>query len=130
MSDRPYVKPNPVLTNGDMSGNLTSSPSALAQKSMVSYGVSWVGSSPEGTISIQCSNDYSQNSNGSTLNAGTWSTMTVLYNGALVTTVPVSGNTGSGMIDITATSVYATRLIYTAGSGTGTMQVLLTAKVQ
>ena len=62
------------------------------------------------------------------MNPGTWNTLTLNYGGAAVTSVPVSGNTGNGMIDVTATGIYAIRLIYTAGSGTGSLTVTMVAK--
>ena len=130
MSTLQQLKPFSVLTNGDMSGNLTSAVTVLSNLSMCSYGLSWAGSSPVGTVSVQFSNDYALNPDGSVLNAGTWNTATLNLNGSQVTTIPISGNSGNGFIDITDTAAWAVRLIYTAGSGTGSLQVVLTGKVQ
>ncbi len=129
MANRPYLDPTPVITNGSMAGNLTSLVTILQQKSMISYGLSWIGTSPVGTVSCQLSNDYSLYPNGTVNNAGTWSTMTLNYDNTSVTTIPVSGNTGNGMVDIDLTAAYAIRLIFTHTSGTGTLQVLANAKV-
>ncbi len=132
MSSRPQFSPTPVLnsvTGQSMTGNLTSLVTIIQKLSMVSYGVSWTGSSPVGTISVQVSNDYSTNANGSVLNSGTWNTLTFSSGGSTVTTLPVSGNTGNGFIDIDQTGAYAVRLIFTAGSGTGTLNAVINAKV-
>ena len=96
---------------------------------MVSYGVSWSGSSPVGSIVIEASNDYALEPNGTILNAGTWSVLTLSVNGSPATSVAVSGNTGSGMIDITQCASYAIRMKYIPTSGTGTLQAIINGKV-
>lgn len=132
MSSRPLIRPEAVLnadTGKSMAGNLTSKVTIANNLSHVSYGVSWSGSTPIGAISVQVSNDYSQNEDGSVKNAGTWNTLTFSVGGSPTTSIPVSGNTGNGMIDIVDTAVYALRLVYTATSGTGTLNAILCAKV-
>lgn len=130
MSTRTGLRPQPVIVNGSMAGNLTSTPTILQSLTSVGYSLSWTGTSPVGTVSIQLSNDYALNPDGRTVeNSGTWTTMTVSYNGSNVTTVPVTGNTGTLYIDITKTAGYASRLIYTFTSGTGTLNALINGKV-
>ena len=108
--------------NGNsMGGNITSSPTILYLMSKCSYSFNWTGTSPVGTISIQGSNDFSLNNALGVYNPGIWNTLTLNYNGTAVTSVPVSGNSGNGLIDITATGIYAVRLLYTRASGTGTL---------
>ena len=129
MSTRTNMRPQPVIINGSMAGNLTSTPTILQSLTLVSYSLSWSGTSPVGTVSVQVSNDYALNSNGSVQNAGTWNTLTLQYNGGATTTIPVSGNTGTGFVDVSGTGAYAIRLIYTAASGTGTLQATINGKV-
>lgn len=132
MSSRPQLKPQPVLnstTGQSMAGNLTSLVTVISNITRVSYGVSWSGTSPVGTLSVQGSNDYQQNADGSVENAGTWTTLTLESNGSSTTTIPVSGNTGAGMIDVQNTAIYALRLIYTSASGTGTLSATICGKV-
>jgi len=74
-------------------------------------------------MSVQVSNTYRQNSDGSVRVPGDWTTVT------LSSTTTVSGNTGNGYIDIDAMSAYAIRLVYTRSSGTGTMLAVISAKV-
>lgn len=128
MSTRTGLRPQVVLNAGAMVGNLTSAPTILQSLSKVSYQAKWTGTSPVGTLSVQGSLDYSLNSNGTVANAGTWSTLSLDYNGSIVTTIPVSGNSGNVMIDLT-TGIYALRVIYTAGSGTGSLTITVNAKV-
>lgn len=129
MSDRPLIKQYASILNGDMSGSLTGKPSIILRLPMMSYSFSWSGTAPVGTVSIQVSNDYAENVDGSVAVAGTWNTVPVGYNGASVTVVPLTGNTGNGFIDIDAMSAYAIRPIYTRTSGTGTLQAIFEAKV-
>lgn len=129
MSSRPQFSPYPVIEDGDMSSDIISLPTIIQKLSMISYNVSWDGTTPVGSVSIQVSNDYSKNVDGSTKNEGTWTTLTIQYQGSSVTSVPVTGNTGNGFIDVTACAAYAMRLVYTATSGDGLLQVIINAKV-
>lgn len=130
MSSRPLVKPHAVITDGDMStASITSDVTIIQMLSSISYGYSWTGSTPVGTLKIQVSNDYSVDAGGTVLNAGTWSTLDLVYGGTIVSSIPVTGNTGNGLIDI-ETGAYAIRTVYTKSSGTGTLQCKITCKVK
>lgn len=96
---------------------------------MLSYAFSWVGTSPVGTLKVQVSNDFALNPDGSVLNAGTWNTLTFTLNGSVVSSAPVSGNSGTGFIDIAQTGSYAIRTLFTFTSGIGTLQAWLNGKV-
>jgi hypothetical protein len=128
MSTRPLAFFNAVV-NGNMASNITSAVSIVDQLSMMSYSYSWSGASPVGTISVQVSNDYSEYPNGQVNNPGTWNTLPLSLSGTSVTAIPLSGNTGEGFVDIDELGAYAIRTIYTAGSGTGLLQVDMNAKV-
>ncbi len=124
MASRPIFTPHSVITNGDMSTSLTSDVTIIQNLSMISYSCAWsAGSTPVGAITVQVSNDYSQNADGSVRNAGTWNTVT------LSTATNVSGNTGNGFIDIDAIAAFAIRLVYTRTSGSGTLNVIINGKV-
>lgn len=123
MSSRPMLAPFPVIVNGNMASAITSKVTVIQNVSMVSYTCVWSGASPSGAITVQASNDYSQNVDGSVKNAGNWVTL------PLSTTATVSGTADSGVIDIDATALYALRLIYTPVSGTGTLNVTINGKV-
>lgn len=131
MSTRTTLRPQLVITSGDMSASLTSKPTILQSLTGVSYQVVWSGgSTPVGTLSVQASNNYALNPDGTALNAGTWTTLTLSVNGTPSTTIAVSGNSGSALIDPINTDAYAIRLIYTAASGGGTLNVTFNGKVK
>lgn len=124
MSSRPQLEPHLVITNGNLaSASLTSIPTIIQKLSMVSYEAVWSGSSPSGTVSVQVSNTYSLNTDGSVKNAGDWNDL------PLSISPTVSGNTGNGFIDIDAQAGYAVRFVYTRISGTGTLNVTVSGKV-
>lgn len=123
MSSRPLLQPQQVITNGNMSGNITSMVTIISNLSMMSYSYSWSGTSPSGTVSVEVSNDYSQNGDGTVKNSGTWTAL-VLSNSPAV-----SGNTGNGQIEIEQLGAYAIRTKYTFISGVGTLQAFYKAKV-
>lgn len=129
MASRPIFTPAPVIgvgssVSGSMATSITSAPTIVQNLSMVSYDISWsAGSTPVGTMSVQVSNTYSQNADGTVRNAGNWTTLT------LSNTPAISGNTGNGAIDIDATAFYAIRLVYTRVSGSGTMLAVINGKV-
>lgn len=130
MSSRPLIKPMKVINAQSMATNITSLPTIIQMLSAPSYSYSWSGSTPVGTISVQISNDYSQNADGSVQNAGTWTSIYFQLNGSTtVSSAPVSGNSGTGFIDVPITGAYAIRTVYTAGSGTGTLTAIINAKV-
>lgn len=129
MAYRPEIKPHSVITDGDMSGSITSDVTIIQKMSMLSFAYSWTGSSPSGSISIQMSNDYALDAKGDVANSGTWNTITFLSSGSAVTSVAVSGNTGNGFIDIFQTGAYAVRTVYTRVSGSGTLQAVVSGKV-
>lgn len=137
MSTRPQFSPYIVIPNagaspantGSMAANITSVATVIQKLSMMSYEVSWTGTSPVGTVSVQVSDSYVLNPDGTVKTAGNWNVVPFQSNGSTVTAIPVSGNSGTGYIDIDQIGAYAIRIIYTAGSGTGTLQAIINAKV-
>jgi hypothetical protein len=129
VSSRPLLRPYSVITDGNMaSATITSSVTIVQQISSVSYAFSWSGTTPVGTIKVQASNDYAIDPSGAVTNSGNWITLDLTYGGSTVSSVPVTGNTGAGMVDI-VTGAYALRALYTKTSGTGTLQCKINAKV-
>ncbi len=124
MSTRTRLGPMPVLSSASMSSNLVSLATIKQSLSKVSYALSWVGTSPVGTVTVQVSNDYKLDPNGNLIGTPTWTSVWFNYQGSVVSSLPVTGNTGTGFIDIES-SAYAIQLSYTYVSGTG----LLTATV-
>ncbi len=129
MSTRTNLRPQVVLDAGDMSGDLVTDPTILQSLSCGSYALTWTGSTPVGSVSLQISDDYKLNPNGTVENAGTWNTAPISVGGTTVNSAPVSGNTGTGYIEILGTGGYAIRLIYTSVSGSGSLTVTVNGKV-
>ncbi len=129
MSTRTTLRPNTVIAAGDMSAaSVTSVATILQSITSLNYAVTWSGTSPIGTLTVQASDDYKADG-GTVLNAGTWNVVPLNLAGASVTSIPITGNTGNGMIDIDGIAAYAVRLLYTKTSGTGTLVAVVTGKV-
>ena len=131
MSSRPLLKQYSVITDGDMSGNITSTATVIPLLTVGCYAYSWSGTSPVGAISVEVSNDYvaSASPDGKKNNAGTWTAIYFTLNGStVVNSAPLSGNSGSGIIEFT-TGAAAIRTVYTRTSGTGTLQSVINCKV-
>lgn len=127
MSTRTSLRPQTFT--GNMASNITFPATILQSLTSGSYGLSWTGTSPVGTLSLQASDDYSLDGNGQVNNPGTWNTAPISIGGTTVTTIPISGNSDHGYIEILGTGAYALRLLYTAGSGTGTLTATVNGKV-
>lgn len=112
-----------------MAADITSSPTIIQKLSMMTYTIEWTGTSPVGVLAVQVSNNYSQDAQGQVANAGTWIPIWVQYQGIPVVSIPVTGNTGNGVIDVDEIGAYAIRLVYTRTSGVGTMNAMINAKV-
>ena len=130
MSTRTTLRPQVVIAAGDMSAaSITSAPTILQSLTIPNYSVVWSGTTPIGTLAVQASDDYALNPDGTVQNAGTWNTLPLSLAGSSVTSIPVTGNTGNGMIDIYGLGAYAIRLVYTKTSGTGTLTAKINGKV-
>jgi hypothetical protein len=129
MASRPLAGPFQAINNGTMTANIAGKPSIVNNMSMVSYSFTWSGTTPVGTVAIQVSDDYSTYADGTVNNPGTWNNLPITYSGSSVTSIPLTGNTGNGIIE-GITSSYAIRPYYAFTSGTGTLNAIFTGKVQ
>lgn len=111
MSRKNTIKGYKVITDGDMSGNLTSEVTNIINLDNIGYLVEWVGSSPEGEITVEV---QSGPSGWLPLDFGS--------------TIAVSGNTGNLIINVNQSPFENLRLVYTATSGSGTLNVTLSSK--
>lgn len=123
MASRPIFTPFDVIVAGNMSGQIISDVSVIQNTSIISYDISWTGTAPSGTMSVQVSNTYSKNAAGMVDDTGNWTTLPL-------SNIPtISTNTGNGAIDIDATGFYAIRLVYNFISGVGVMNATVAGKV-
>lgn len=89
---------------------------------MVSYDIAWTGT-PTGTFTVEVSNTYSKNADGSVKNPGNWTALT------LSAPTTATGTSGTGFIDVDQIAAYAIRLTYTPASGTGVLNAVVASKV-
>jgi hypothetical protein len=112
-----------LVTNGDMSGNIVSLGVNLI--SIYAYSIQgvWTGGTfPTGVFTLQGSNDPGDNGSGQGVSQPTnWTTIT---NSSQV----ISGTPGSILYDVTECSYRWVRLVYTAGTGSGTLQAQMNTK--
>lgn len=124
MSTRPFIPPFTVL-NQIVSGSsvVNSLVTVKPLISKITYSMSWTGTLA-GSFSVQVSDDYSENVDGSVRNAGSWNTLPVSV------TVSAAGSAGNGFYEI-STGAYAIKLVYTPGGspGTGTLVEVVTGQV-
>jgi hypothetical protein len=107
-----------------MSGSITSAVTVVKMLSQISYDISWSGSNPLGYFSVQVSNTYSQNADGSVKTPGNWTSLT------LSAPTSATGIPSNGFIDVDATGAYAIRLIFTpSGGSSGILNATIAAKV-
>ena len=98
-----------LIVDGDMSSNITSSPTNILHTDRVGCQLTWTGT-PTGSFSVEVSNDMT-----------TWITLT------LSTSITASGSADSAFIDVESAAKFV-RIKYAATSGTGTLQAHITAK--
>lgn len=124
MSTRPYIPPFTVLNQAvSGAGVVNSIVTVKPLISKITYSMSWTGTL-SGAFSVQVSDDYSENADGSVRNPGTWNTLPV------TATVSAAGSAGNGFYEI-ATGSYAIKLVYTPGMtpGSGTIVEIVTGQV-
>lgn len=107
------------IVNGDMSlSSLTSAVTSIQFLDNIGIQANFSGS-PVGVLAIQVSADYAQDYEGNVLNPGNWA--------------PISSSSMTGgspiYFDLNQLSAPWIRAVYTKTSGTGTLNVFITAKM-
>lgn len=124
------IKQFQSVVAGAMSGNITSAVTDIQFLDDIGLQLNYSGS-PTGTFSVQVSADHSEDFNGNVLVAGQWIPLTLSYwNGtSSITATSIPTSVGSPIyLDLALLSAPYIRVVYTAGSGSGTLNVFLTAK--
>ena len=124
MSAKTFIKPFKVLSSGDMSqASLTSAITAVQMVDNISYQFVFTGT-PTGTFTIQVSADYAPGTgpNSEPINPGHWDTLPITP--ALL----ALGTDGSIFVDLNQMGCPWIRAVYTKTSGTGTVDMFITAK--
>lgn len=109
MSDLPvFIENQQIVTNGDMSANILSTSQNISEFSNYAVHCSWSGSTPVGSLDVLGSNDG------------------IIFTS--VGTLAVSGNTGLDLFNVFGAAYKYMQVSYTFTSGTGTLNVYLSAK--
>lgn len=116
MGRKNVVKSFDMVVSGDMSGNITSSTTDVINLDKASIYISWSGSSPVGTLTVEATNSDPVDSN------SVWRELD------FGSAISVSGNTGDHDLIFTELPFRAIRLVYTFSSGTGTLDATISAK--
>ncbi len=109
MSVKRTLNYSELVVDGDMSSDITSEGTNILYMDRVGYQLSWTGT-PNGTFSVEVSND-----------GETW------VEAALSTPVTATGSADAAFIDV-ETAAQFVRLVYTASSSVGTLNVHITGK--
>ena len=108
---RRFIQPYQIVTDGDMSANITSPSVDISNVDDISIVYDWVGTSPIGTLIVQVKNGDSP-----------WSQLDISPPASVL------NNSGNNNIQITNVSFKELRLAYNHTSGTGTLNAYLTGK--
>jgi hypothetical protein len=120
-STRGFLKPYQIITQGDVSGNLTSAVTSINYLDNVSIQLNAVGTAV-GTFDVEGSLDYFQDIYGNVVNAGNWVPITL-------SPVPtLAGANKQILLDLNQLSFPWIRVTYTSTSGAGTLDAYISAK--
>lgn len=110
-----------AVVAASMTGNITSPVTDVRLLDNICYQLQWTGT-PTGTFAVQVSSDYTTAPGGAIANAGTWIPL------VLSSTITASGAADQVFIDLNQIPAPYIRLVYTAGSSTGTLDVYISGK--
>lgn len=123
MSSKLSVDQYPVFGTLEQPATVTASfnstPTSLKKLDNVSYQYNVTGSLV-GTVSVQTSNDYVQNSDGTTNFAGNWVTIPS-FSGVI-------SSAGQGVLELVTMPSLWIRTAFTYNSGSGSMNIIVDAK--
>lgn len=122
MSSRPSGLPFSCVTNASMAADVIGIPQIIPLQPITGYEVNWTGT-PTGTFTVEVSNSYAINADGSVKNAGSWNAL------PLSPVISPAGAPGTGFINLTGLAGYAVRLHYVRTAGVGTLNALSISKV-
>ena len=114
MSRKNIITPFKIFDAVDISTNQTqSTPTNTSRLDKASITLNWTGTAPVGTITVEARNGSDD----------------VWHELDFGSAISISGNTGSHELIFNELPFEEIRVLYTAGSGTGTLDAILVAKV-
>lgn len=117
MGRKNRIEPFAALKNVDISTDQTGSVSDIGHLDNVCYLIYWSGTTPVGTLIIECTNDDPK-----TVSSPRW--VQLDFGSAIV----ISGNSGDHLINIAQAPFNFIRPRYAKTSGTGTLNAILHVK--
>lgn len=112
MGRKNVVKSYKMIDAGDLSGNITSNITSVINLDNASIHLIWSGTSPVGVITVEARNGENDS----------W------YELDFGSAINISGNSGDHQIVFTQMPFTDIRVKYTASSGTGSIDALITLK--
>lgn len=111
------IYPVKIVSAESMAGDITSAPTNIHQQDNLVYQINVLTGTPVGVLNVETSSDY----NPITSNTGNWTAIGSTFQSTV-------NGTGTGVFDINQLGPVWVRLKYTRTSGTGTMDVYVSAK--
>lgn len=121
---RRIQEPHRLISATSMATSITSEQAIIEGTDIQAIEVEWTGTSPVGTVTVEVSSYDKKTQTNSTWKEIVFTNQT----GTQVSTMAVSGNSGSHLLHILTLGVNAMRVKYNRTSGTGSLTVILSAK--
>ena len=120
-STKNVLKRSQTITQGDMSGTITSPVTVVQFLDNISIQLNFTGT-PDGTFEVQVSDDYLADGFGNVLVPGTWIAL------PLTGTPIAAGVADQIMIDLNQLPMPNVRVVYTPTASTGLLDMYITGK--
>lgn len=123
MAAKSALSPFQVVKNASMATSVTSQVTVVTNTDNIVYVARWTGT-PTGTFSVNTSSDYvpAPGGTGAPVNAGTWQAL------PLSASVSAVGSADDARIELSQLPDHYVQLVYTAVSGSGTLNVYVSGK--
>lgn len=115
------LQPVAVFSAQSMASSLNSPAVEIKLQDNIGVQLKWTGA-PVGTLGVQVSSDYLEDSQGNILNAGNWVSL------PLSPAITAAGAPDDAYIDLNQLSAMYVRVTYTRTSGTGALSAIVVGK--
>lgn len=115
------LRPVTIFSAVSMASSATSSVVEIRNQDNVGIQLTWTGT-PVGTFAVQVSSDHLEDLKGNVLTPGNWVSL------PLSPAISASGSGDTAYIDLNQISAMYVRVVYTAGSGAGSLTGIVVAK--
>jgi hypothetical protein len=113
--------PVQILEAESMAASIASGAVEVKNQDNIGIQLKWTGA-PVGTLGVQVSSDYLEDSQGNILNAGNWVAL------PLSPAITAAGAPDDAYIDLNQLSAMYVRVTYTRTSGTGALSAIVVGK--